>query len=239
MYLKKKEQMQILDAINVEGDSLKISGTAGDKNYSVTVPLSVEMKTNAKNIETALIAAGFKASDITVALSATDTISIEFRGQYTAQYIDMMECTPSRSDLRVNVAMRQTGSEGTEFAVNQTTDNNQRFASIGMQADGTFVVSWTSWGQDLDANTESNIYARRFASNHVVSSTVGTLENQTVAAETGKVITTDPIELNEVYPGQGYDSVCLITVGADSVNGGTSSSTDQNAAATEISSVRS
>ena len=240
-YANTIQTIQILDPINVQGDTLTLyrnRGFADEK--SVTISLSVEMKTNTARIKDALVGLGFKATDVNVALSASDTVSIEFTGDYTALYVDMLEAETNREELGVSVAMRQTGCEGAEFAVNQTTENNQRFASIGMHSDGTFVVSWTSWGQDLDSKTESNIYARKFASNHVVSSSVGSVEAMTPAADTNKVITTDSIQLNEVYAGQGYDSVCYITVGAtaqDAQNGGTNNNNNgTGTTATEVSS---
>jgi hypothetical protein len=52
-----------------------------------------------------------------------------------------------------------------EFRVNQTTANNQVYASVDMDGTGTFVITWTSFGQEGDAVFESNILARRFASN--------------------------------------------------------------------------
>ena len=120
---------------------------------------------------------------------------------------------------------------GTEFAVNQTTANNQRFAAIGMEP--TAPSSFPDLlGTDADSPIESNIYARKFASNHVVSSSVGTLEEMTTARksqdvvsvsgatyEASKVITTDDISYHRVYAGQGYESVCMVTIGAEATAG--------------------
>ncbi|MBQ4203156.1 MAG: trypsin-like serine protease, partial [Thermoguttaceae bacterium] len=221
--------LQFVGTVNILGDVLTISGAADGQDYTVAVPLSVEMRANATNIKAALVGTGlFTETDLEVAVSAAGEISIEYKGEYTATYVDMMEVSTNNPDLIVNVEMRQTGVAGTEFLVNQTTENNQRFAAIGMEPDGSFVVSWTSWGQDLDSDVESNIYARKFASNHVVSAHLGTLEEMTRARteigggssslvdttnDTSKVISTDSIEYHEVYPGQGYESVCMITVG--------------------------
>ncbi|MFQ5496150.1 MAG: hypothetical protein ACE5EX_12310, partial [Phycisphaerae bacterium] len=52
-----------------------------------------------------------------------------------------------------------------EFLVNDTTANNQMHPSIAMRADGDFVISWTSAGQDGDAASETNIYAKQFVAN--------------------------------------------------------------------------
>jgi hypothetical protein len=48
---------------------------------------------------------------------------------------------------------------GDEFLVNETTAGNQALPVVGVDADGGFVVAWSS-GQDGD---ESGVYARRFA----------------------------------------------------------------------------
>ncbi|MBR4750121.1 MAG: trypsin-like serine protease, partial [Thermoguttaceae bacterium] len=247
------QTIQFVGPINILGDTLTLTGAVDRYDeaqgkvvktpYSVTIPLSVEMKTNVKAIKEALIETGFYTEkDLEVTLSSAGEITIEYKGEYTATYVDMLEAKTNRSDLKVNVALRQKGLEGTEFAVNETTENNQRFAAIGMEPDGSFVVSWTSWGQDADSAIESNIYARKFASNHVVSSNVGTLEEMTLARtstglvtsgalvddtnDTSKVISTDSINYHQVYAGQGYESVCMITVGEDvltSVTSGTTS----------------
>ncbi|MEE8452225.1 MAG: hypothetical protein V3R99_09930, partial [Thermoguttaceae bacterium] len=49
---------------------------------------------------------------------------------------------------------------GPEFLVNQTITGNQRYASVAMDADGDFVVAWTS-----DQNGDDDIYARDFLAN--------------------------------------------------------------------------
>ncbi len=48
---------------------------------------------------------------------------------------------------------------GSEFLVNSTTADDQRFPSVGMDADGRFVVAWMSEGQDGDG---WGIYAQRY-----------------------------------------------------------------------------
>ncbi|MGA1980791.1 MAG: hypothetical protein ABSG99_09580 [Sedimentisphaerales bacterium] len=51
---------------------------------------------------------------------------------------------------------------GTDFQVNTRTSNNQTDADIAMDANGNFVVVWTSYGQDGSSN---GIFGRRFDSN--------------------------------------------------------------------------
>ena len=49
-----------------------------------------------------------------------------------------------------------------EIQVNTTTANNQQHASVAVDADGNFVVVWTSEGQAGDNVNATNTYARRF-----------------------------------------------------------------------------
>lgn len=52
-------------------------------------------------------------------------------------------------------------TQGTEFRVNTYTTGSQQGSSVVMKADGSFVVTWESAGQDGDSY---GIYAQRFAS---------------------------------------------------------------------------
>ncbi|MHC5858254.1 NHL repeat-containing protein [Nostoc sp.] len=53
---------------------------------------------------------------------------------------------------------------GVEFQVNNTTISNQTNPTVAMDANGDFVISWQSYGQDGDNN---GIYARRYNSSGV------------------------------------------------------------------------
>ncbi|MCA9095791.1 MAG: VCBS repeat-containing protein, partial [Planctomycetaceae bacterium] len=50
-------------------------------------------------------------------------------------------------------------AQGTEFKVNSFTTSDQRFPSVGMDADGDFVITWQSYFQD---GSDEGIYAQRF-----------------------------------------------------------------------------
>jgi hypothetical protein len=54
-------------------------------------------------------------------------------------------------------------AQGTEFRINTFLTGNQKEQSIAMNTDGSFVVSWTSVGQDSTGD-EGGIYAQRFSS---------------------------------------------------------------------------
>jgi hypothetical protein len=57
-------------------------------------------------------------------------------------------------------------AQGIEFRINTFVTGNQKEQSIAMNADGSFVVSWTSVGQD-GLGDEGGIYAQRFNSSGV------------------------------------------------------------------------
>lgn len=50
-------------------------------------------------------------------------------------------------------------AQGAEFQINRTTFSNQRAASVAMDADGDFVVTWESYGQD---GSGTGVYAQRY-----------------------------------------------------------------------------
>jgi hypothetical protein len=58
---------------------------------------------------------------------------------------------------------------GSEFLVNSTATGNQKWSSVAMDADGDFVVTWTSYNQDgvgngygAGVNGENGIFAQRY-----------------------------------------------------------------------------
>ncbi len=55
-------------------------------------------------------------------------------------------------------------AQGGQFRVNQTTTDNQQWASVAMKADGGFIVTWTSQNQDGDGQ---GVYARIFTAEGV------------------------------------------------------------------------
>ncbi len=64
---------------------------------------------------------------------------------------------------------RSIGARGSEFLVNQTTASNQRQSDVAMDADGDYVVAWTSYGNDGGGGGygagnagREGVFARRF-----------------------------------------------------------------------------
>ncbi|MBQ2791057.1 MAG: trypsin-like serine protease, partial [Thermoguttaceae bacterium] len=236
------QSLTFKESIEIEGDVLELTLEVDGETVTfgenlgggvVGIKLSSEMKRNAQAIENAILESKyFTADDVEVVVSGPDQISIEFKGKYSGEYVNLMSATWMRGgkELECNLEMRQLGASGEEFEVNETTENNQRFASIAMERDGAFVVSWTSWGQDGDSAIESNIYARKFASNHILSTGAASVDETTSERNNanGKVIATEDIDAREVYGGGIYDSVCMITVGGDATDAGGTGGTNND-----------
>jgi hypothetical protein len=78
------------------------------------------------------------------------------------------------ADTRVSLYaswINNTTTGGSEILVNQTTAGVRKWSSVAMDAEGDFVVTWTSYGQDGDgngpgagANGQNAVYARTFNS---------------------------------------------------------------------------
>ncbi|HUT91971.1 MAG TPA: proprotein convertase P-domain-containing protein [Thermoguttaceae bacterium] len=103
---------------------------------------------------------------------------------------------------------------GGEFLVNDTTANNQMHPSVAMSAEGDFVISWTSFGQDGDAANQSNIYAKKFASNDAfryAANAAGVRDYDYNARvqypDAYFAVSTDNPDNHVVNPASGYDGV--------------------------------
>ncbi|MDO4569026.1 MAG: trypsin-like serine protease [Planctomycetia bacterium] len=81
-------------------------------------------------------------------------------------------------DGNITITTLQDGKGGEEL-VNETTANDQRYASIGMDYDGNFVISWTGYGQDGDGVGESNVYARMYTVTSNTTTTTSAVTERT------------------------------------------------------------
>ncbi|MCE5303777.1 MAG: hypothetical protein LLF97_11820 [Planctomycetaceae bacterium] len=77
-------------------------------------------------------------------------------------HMDVLQTSYTYADAVSSV----TGG-GREVLVNSIVSGNQRSSSVAMDADGDFVITWTSFGQDsgnnsTTANGEDGIFARRY-----------------------------------------------------------------------------
>ena len=104
---------------------------------------------------------------------------------------------------------RQVG----EFRVNDTTAGDQILPDVAMDAAGDFVITWTSYGQDGDAASQSNVYAKRYASTSLglerrQHRPRGLRGQQHAGGHVEPYVTTvDNPDNHIVRPGTGYDGV--------------------------------
>lgn len=113
-------------------------------------------------------------------------------------------------------ALGQDG-RGREFLVNTTTSQDQVFASVAMDSYGSFVVTWTGYGQDGDAANETNIYARRFDKTTSSFGEEFLVNADTVVTQTtvedDTTVTTEISRTNNRTGNQKWSSVAVDTLG--------------------------
>ena len=169
---------------------------------------------------------------IKVTRHGNNSINIEFSGpKYGYAEVDDLKATvydapavgetsggEASKTLRANVAIFSLGVDGKEFSVNETTLGDQRFPAIGMNSEGTFVVTWTGWGQDEDDAVESNIYARQFVSNHSLISTSVTVTTPTAGGDINATVATLDNVKNHVGDSiREYTGVAYIGIGSPTI----------------------
>ena len=235
----KKQDLNFIDLIVwVDTDGDGVTERYSSLEQKITIEVSLSMTENAENIREGLLKMydsrgnylfqnGKTGTDyeeyINVVKLGTTGVYVEFIGIYERQEVPAMqaivyerststETSTVSSVLTVNITQTATGSYGTEFQVNDTTLGHQRFADIGMNSDGSFVVSWTSWGQDEDSASESNIYMKKFVSNHNLRSSY-TLGTSSASENVELVISSDDPTNHEEATNAAYSGVCMITAG--------------------------
>lgn len=233
--------------IGIDGAGNETQETITIPSANTYIPYYVETSRNVEALQNALMAmvypdgqtypegkhAGdkvFEEGDLLITQVGTNQVQIEFTGNFANRPVELLQASTfiynektgaydTTSAVSINIASTSEGSDGTEFLINETIENHQRFPAIDMDSDGNFVVSWTAWGQGADNNYETNIYAKKFVSNHylrsnssndpvVIASSVYPYEN---ASE--YIISGDSTENHIVDPGTGYDGVCMIEAG--------------------------
>jgi len=148
----------------------------------------------------AQIQAAFAARSIEVEVTAVNEVDIEVRfvgayGNKNQPPILLGATTPAGAPIVISTL---TDGKAGEFRVNQETEDDQKYASVAMDAAGSFVVTWTSTGQDGDDENETNVYARYYAWN----------------PDTKDVVAGDAFLVNEVTDGiQRWSDVAIDKVG--------------------------
>lgn len=183
------------------------------------ISLAQSSLATAANIEAALEAlAGIGDVEVTAATPS------DFRIEFVDTFDDLPQILPyvftfEPEGAYLTVSTIANGAPG-EFQVADTTDGDQTLPDIAMEANGEFVITWTSTGQDGDPLFNANIYARRFSANEVVSppESRGTTSARDAIIDTTfndvqpRIVTVD-LPANHVVPaGTGFDGVAQLIV---------------------------
>jgi len=173
----------------------------------------------APGIEAALEALS-NVGDVDVFAVGSSDIRIVFLG--AEGYQDQVQILPYAASLDPPDVFMTTSTisdgRGGEFLVNSTIANDQTFPDIAMEANGDFVITWTSAGQDGDTLFERNVYGRRFASNETVFPRTNSARvdpksimlDPSMDLPVNMVVTTDDPATHIVQTGTGYDGVAML-----------------------------
>jgi len=93
----------------------------------------------------------------------TTTIAMDAEGNYVIAWTSTQQ-DGSDDGIYAQRFNAQGEAQGTEFRVNTSTIDFQRYVSVGMDDDGDFVIAWSSLGQDGD---NYGVYAQRYDSQGV------------------------------------------------------------------------
>ncbi|MCA9159301.1 MAG: cadherin domain-containing protein, partial [Planctomycetales bacterium] len=101
----------------------------------------------------------FQINSTTTDQQLTPTVAMDRTGNFVVTWMSNLQDGDSYGIYaqRYNAA---GVAQGSEFLVNSTTVNAQTSPAVAMAANGSFIINWTSSGQDPDSS--SGIYAQRF-----------------------------------------------------------------------------
>ena len=120
----------------------------------------------AADVQAALQAIG---ADVTVTAASATKLVVTFVGTDTCRDVSLLWVSPAdviattgNASTAVTIALIVDGASG-QFVVNDTLAGDQMYPDIAMSDDGSFVITWTSYGQDGDLPTDGNIYAKNYS----------------------------------------------------------------------------
>ncbi|NLS96608.1 MAG: hypothetical protein GXX96_31110 [Planctomycetaceae bacterium] len=160
---------------------------------------------------------GAIGADVEVEPANFTNLGIRFRGEEglrdQQQILVVDAVITGDPGARITATTQVDGTFG-EFRVNDTVENDQVFPCVAADADGTFIVTWTGFGQDGDAPDQSNIYAKQFVSNDAfLASSISNYKFDSLADLVPGLelsTTTDSPTNHIVSPGTGYDGVVQV-----------------------------
>ena len=165
-----------LDVLSFAGNPTSVNFTLS-WNGQTTAPLAFNPGSTANYTTTfvAALQAALQAIGANVTVAAVDStdFGIQFMGAQGSRFQNPITINVSSITGGTNPAATVSAADrgAGEFLVNDTTANDQMFPSIAMNATGSFVISWTSYGQNGKGPSDSNVYAKQFVSNSVLEAT--------------------------------------------------------------------
>jgi len=133
----------------------------------------------------------FRVNSFTTNAQSNTTIALDADGDFVVSWQSNGQDEPAQATLSGIYAQRYNAAgvaQGSEFQVNTFVTRTQSFPAIALDADGDFVVSWQSTGQDDPAGstTATGIYAQRYQADTLTPSltvsTSGAATNTTPVA---------------------------------------------------------
>jgi hypothetical protein len=188
------------------------------KGPSAAINFTGDTRKVADDVAIAMASLG---ADVEVSYQSDTEVMVRFVDDSGGQDWPTIQISSAPAQGHIGVTTQQDGSTG-EFLVNDTTANNQTWPDISMADDGSFVITWTSAGQTGDAAYQTNVYAKRFGSNAIYS-TSRTAESYSLTTlspdSEERVITTDSPNNHVVNAPSGYDGVVQISRSGGSMLG--------------------
>ncbi|MDR1384947.1 MAG: S1 family peptidase [Planctomycetaceae bacterium] len=184
---------------------------------TAAIPIGRNTTITAESIQTALNSLGL---DVEVQAYSSSTILVQFGGLLKEKNVSQLNVIyyPSKSTQAITASTLSDGASG-ESRANDTTVGDKRYPSIDMAQDGSFIITWTSWGQGNDRPYETNIYAKNFSPNSAIIFSQGSrqlsqrIQAMQASEQLGlKIVSADAID-NHLTGDNNYTGVVRITAG--------------------------
>ncbi|MEM8601678.1 MAG: hypothetical protein AAGF99_17310, partial [Bacteroidota bacterium] len=148
-------------AMDADGDFVIAWQSAGQDDPSAGFTPGIY----AQRYDAAGVAQGseFRVNTFTTGSQSDPSVAMDADGDFTVAWSGYGQDDPSAAFVSGVFAQRYAAdgtTQGGEFQVNTFTTNSQVRPSVAMDADGDFVVAWTSGGQDDPLY--SGIFAQRY-----------------------------------------------------------------------------
>lgn len=136
--------------------------TSAEKVSFPPESLEIRIQPSAHPLGTEFLVNVTTSGDQRFSADSPQSLAMDSQGNYVVTWY-----SSAQDGSGTGVYARQFMNDGTplggEFQVNVTTTSDQIYPNVAMDADGEYVITWTSsGGQDGDGD---GIYARRFAAN--------------------------------------------------------------------------